>query len=245
MRRNQRIFIFLFIFFIVIAAGAIFILDDRGSVFNRNAKSMGAQVAVLNETIAGTADDASDVNAAVASLEAKEEEPKAPSEPEVKVEVAEEPVEEVEEEPAEEEPELRYFTFTVTTEAHNLRLREEASGDSRILTKFRKGTTGYILKPGKEWCKVYTQTDDEGYFYTGYLILEEVTKEDFPEDLQERVELPEEGFEFESGSVAETAVNEAADTAGAAADTTEAAADTVGTAADTADTQAEGTEDTP
>ena len=227
MRRNQGIFVFLFIFFIVIAAGAIFILDDRGSVFNRNANSMGAQVAVLNETIAGTPEDAAEVNAAVASLEKKEEEAEeVPSEP-AKEEPEEEPaeeVEEVEEEPEEEAPELRYFTFTVSTEAHNLRLREEASGDSRIITKFRKGTTGYILKPGKDWCRVYTQTDDEGYFYTGYLILQEVTKEDFPEDLQDKVELPEEGFEFES-----------------AADTDEGAADTAENAADTT----EETEDAP
>ncbi len=53
MRRNLRIFTFLFVFFIVVAVGSLMLLNGDTSVFNRNRDTIGAQTAVLTQTVIG------------------------------------------------------------------------------------------------------------------------------------------------------------------------------------------------
>ena len=51
MRENQRIFVFLMTFFTVIALGSLLFLSQTGSAFNRTNKSLGAETAVLKQSI--------------------------------------------------------------------------------------------------------------------------------------------------------------------------------------------------
>ena len=53
MKRNNRIFIALFAFFIVVAIGALLMLDGKGSVFNRGRDSLGATPSVMSQTVIG------------------------------------------------------------------------------------------------------------------------------------------------------------------------------------------------
>ncbi len=199
MRVNQKVFIFLLAFFVIVAFGSLLFLDGSGSVFDRTKDSVGAETAVLSQTIIGE-EDSSDLNESVAKIaeESKEvvEEPEIAEEPVVEEPVVEEPVveepaveeEAVQEEPVEEEPSLRYFTFETNTQTANLRLREKPLLDSTVVSKLKKGSKGYVLKPGNQWCKVVTEYGLEGYCSTEYLILTEVTAEDFPEEHVEKVE---------------------------------------------------------
>ena len=185
MRDNQRIFIVLFTFFTVVALGSLLLLSAGGSVFNRNRDSFGAQPAVLDNTTI-IADEA----ATVASSEEVAPEPEPVPEPEPEPEpVVQEPVKE---EPVEEPAKIRYFTFTVSTRSTVLNVRENPGMDATILKKLPKSAKGYILKPGAEWSLVRSEKGTEGYCSNEYMEITEVTAEDFPEDLRERVEAPEE-----------------------------------------------------
>ncbi len=199
MRNNQRIFYFLFTFFIVVALGSLIFLGGRGSAFNKNSNSLGAATAVLSQNIIGggkstQAPQPEKEETQTVAEEPVAEEPVVEEEPAAEEPVVEEPATEepVAEEPATEEPEIRYFTFKVGTQTESLRVREEGSDDGRIITKLRKGTPGFVLKPGNEWSLIATPGDTTGYCYTGYLELTEVTKEDFPEQFRDLVEAPDE-----------------------------------------------------
>ncbi len=190
MRNNQRIFIFLFTFFVVVAVGSIIFLTGRGSAFNKTRESLGATTAALSKSIIG---DLSSLTTKKATPEPTAQEP-AP-EPAAEEPAAEEPVAEepVAEEPADEEnSDLRYFTFRINTQITILRLRKEPSEDAEILNKLERNAVGYVLKPGNEWCKVATQSGNIGYCSTQYLALTEISKDRFPAEFVNMVEAPDE-----------------------------------------------------
>ncbi len=191
MKDNQRIFIFLFAFFAVVALGSLVFLGTTGSVFDRTRESAGATTAVMSQTI--VPDEASSEESVEEVVEEPVvEEPK--EEPVVEEPVVEEPVveEPVEEPVVEEESPLKYYTFKTNTKSTILRLREQPSQDSAILKKLKMQTPGYVLKPGNVWCKVVTETGETGYCATQYLVLTEVTKEEFPQEYVDMVEAPDE-----------------------------------------------------
>jgi uncharacterized protein YgiM (DUF1202 family) len=211
MKNNQRIFIFLFTFFIVVAVGSLIFLGGVGSAFNKSRDSLGAGTAALSQTITGGTQEKPaepetkepefeevKTEAPVAEEPAVEEpvaeEPVAEEEPVVEEPVAEEPAveEPVQEEPEEAETELRYFTFKIATRAQSLRVREEPSDNGKIVTKLTKNTTGYVIKPGTKWSRIVTNGGTDGYCFTKYLEITEVTKEDFPEEFANIVEAPDE-----------------------------------------------------
>ncbi|MBQ9590479.1 MAG: SH3 domain-containing protein [Butyrivibrio sp.] len=200
MRRNQRIFIFLFTFFCVVAIGSILFLNGKSSVFYRNRDSFGAETATLTDTVIGNTELASnleksdviDASTESSSLEVKVEvkensateefsnEPEANAEASVEISI--------------EEPEsnIKYYKFKVVTEKYNLRLREEPSSSAHISEMIKKGETGYVLKTGDVWTKVYTELGNIGYCSSEYLELTEVEKSDYPTEIQDLVEAPDE-----------------------------------------------------
>ena len=200
MRRNQRIFIFLFTFFCVVAIGSILFLNGKSSVFYRNRDSFGAETATLTDTVIGSTELASnleksdviDVSTESSSLEVKVEvkensateefsnEPEANAEASVEISI--------------EEPEsnIKYYKFKVVTEKYNLRLREEPSTAAPVPEMMKKGETGYVLKTGDDWTKVYTELGNIGYCSSEYLELTEVEKSDYPIEIQDLVEAPDE-----------------------------------------------------
>ena len=195
MRNNQRIFIVLFTFFTVVALGSILILSTKGSVFNRNRNSFGAQPAVLDNTtiIAGdsaTAESSEEAAAEPTPVETPAAESSVEEAPVAESSVEEAPVEEpVEETPA---PEIKYYTFSVSTESTALNLRKAPSLYAGIIAKLPKKTTGYVLRPGSEWSYIRTEDGAIGYSSNDYLVITKVSEEDFPEDIRGSVEAPTE-----------------------------------------------------
>ena len=181
MRNNQRIFIVLFTFFTVVALGSILILSTKGSVFNRNRNSFGAQPAVLDNTTIIAGDSA--------TAESSEEAAAEP--PPVETPAAESSVEEV---PVEETPaaEIKYYTFSVSTKSTALNLRTAPSLNAGIIAKLPQKTTGYVLRPGSEWSYIRTEDGAIGYSSNDYLEITKVSEEDFPEDIRGSVEAPTE-----------------------------------------------------
>lgn len=186
MRNNQRIFIVLFTFFTVVALGSILILSTKGSVFNRNRNSFGAQPAVLDNTTIIAGDSATAESSEVAAAE-----PAPVETPAAEASVEEAPVEE---EPVEETPaaEIKYYTFSVSTKSTALNLRTAPSLNAGIIAKLQQKTTGYILRPGSEWSYIRTEDGAIGYSSNDYLVITKVSEEDFPEDIRGSVEAPTE-----------------------------------------------------
>jgi uncharacterized protein YgiM (DUF1202 family) len=165
--------------------------------------------AIANEE---TDNDTSDVEAALENLNAAQEasveetapveetvpatEETAEDEDQKQVEELVSELDETTEQPA---AEIKYYTYKIATGGAPLRLRDEANLDANIIAKINTGSHGSILKPGNVWCKVYTASGKTGYLATEYLIINEVTKEDFPEEIQDQVEAPDEtlGSAFE------------------------------------------------
>ncbi len=202
MKNNQRIFIFLFTFFIVVALGSLVFLSSKGSVFDRTRDSVGAETAVMSETI--VPDDASTAE----SLEEVAEEPveevveepvveePVVEEPVVEEPVIEEPVEEIaEEEPVEEVVEedtnIKYYTCKINTKVTSLRMREQPNQNSKIIKNLTKNSNGYVIKPGNGWCKIVVESGETGYCATQYLAFTKVKKEDFPAEYADMVEAPD------------------------------------------------------
>ena len=197
MIRNSKIYIALFIFFALVAIGAILMLDGNGSVFSASRQSAGAQKAVVSEAVIG--------EEPAPAPEPVYEEPVLPEEPEPDLEESlldeieplpdpepmisendiEKPVEDV-------KPGIRYFSFVTNTQQTILRLREEPSEDAAILKKLTKNTPGFILKPGNDWCREVMPTGITGYCSTEYLVITEITADDFPADFVDQVEAPDE-----------------------------------------------------
>lgn len=200
MRNNQRIFIFLFTFFIVVALGSLFFLGGKGSAFDKSRDLQGSATAVLSQMITGLKGSEKAVEQAPSDVvetvvENENTEPETKEDPEVS---AQEPVEEQVEEPV--TYEVRYFTFVTDTQKDNLRMRTEPSESGQIITSLKKYTFGYVLKPDNNWCRVTTEAGTSGYCSTQYLILTEVTRDDFPSEYQERVEAPDEELSEKFGN---------------------------------------------
>ena len=199
MKRNSVIFIVLFVFFVVVAAGALFMLNDSGSVFNRDAKSIGAQTAVMSQTVVGdepvqeisvveetevvtdAGDTETDTTADAATDAAAEETSAAEAEPESGGEIVRE---------------KRYFTFSTSTKHTVLRMREAPSEEATITHKLGRKTPGYVLQPGNVWSKVITNQGSVGFCATEYLDMTEVTVDDYPKEIAEMVEAPEEDLNY-------------------------------------------------
>lgn len=228
MRDNQRIFIFLMTFFTVVALGSLLFLSQTGSAFNRTNKSLGAETAVLTQTIINEPEEE-----AVAQPEPEPEpEIEAPVVEDTMASMAEASVEEEPEsepEPEPEEPQIRYFSYKVDTMVTILRLREEPSEFSEVIAKLAKGGTGYVLVPGNQWCKVVSANGNVGYCSTDFLVLTEMTAEEFPEKYREQVEAPTESLSAPFESKIENrdtfGTGEAAETTQEAASETEAGAE--------------------
>lgn len=211
MRNNVKYFTFLFIFFIVIAIGSLFVLNGSASVFDRSAGTFGADEAILQNIVIGTEAESDTIMEEAAQYDSGDNndfvqadvEPEVTTEPEPAMEEVVEPEPEPVTEPetvAEPEPEAqeevpqepedgkRYFTYEVSTKVNALRLRSDTSIESGILANLPKNSKGYIIKPGNSWCKVYTEKGKTGYVSTDYLLITEVTKDDFPAEVQEMVE---------------------------------------------------------
>lgn len=210
MRHNQRVFSLLFIFFIVVALGSILILDGDFSVFDRssdytwklNDKEHDIDLDndlhedVLTEREEGIQDAVTEQTMAIhedlkAAKEAETEEFDDESETvtEKEPDTEEEPAAEAE---TQSQVEIKYYTYTTDTMETSLRLREQPSTDAEILAKLPKGSKGYILKPGNEWCYCVTSDGNTGYLFTRYLIAKETSKNSFPKEFQDKVEAPDE-----------------------------------------------------
>lgn len=212
MKRNSRMFIVLFAFFIVVAIGALVMLNGSHSVFNRDAKSIGAQTAVMSKTVIGdeptedailqdTIEEVTDIVEEVVE------------DVEVTAEKATGNFDAVSDDTAEgagsgdgaadsaadstDPKRIRYFKYTTCTTKTVLNFRKEPSEDSKIMYKLAPGTPGYVLQPGNEWSMVVVpQYHETGYCATEYLDLVEITKEDFPEEYAELVIAPEEALTY-------------------------------------------------
>ncbi len=195
MKSNQTLFLFLISFFLVVGIGSLLLFAGGGSINDRNRDSIGATTAALTDTIIASTEDSEDEKAAEIADSAETEE----KTEEVKEETEEaEPVEEEKEEPEEKAPEYekRYLMYTIKTERHALRLRALPSEDADILKKLNRSTSGYVIKPGNQWCKVITVNGLEGYLATEYLSFEEMTEDTFPSDIVNKVEAPDEALNF-------------------------------------------------
>lgn len=208
MKRNSTMFIVLFAFFIVVAIGAMTMLNEKASVFYRGAKSIGAETAVLSKTVVGdepTADVSIPETTAETVTEAATVEATVEEVAEAAVEASSEDAGEGEGEGAGEAAEsldprrIRYFKYTTTTTKTQLNFRKGPSEEAKIMYKLPQGTKGYVIMPGNEWCKVTMDLmgiKDIGYCSKEYLDLEEVTKDDFPEEYADLVEAPEEDLTY-------------------------------------------------
>ena len=206
MRRNQRIFIFLFTFFCVVAIGSILFLNGKSSVFYRNRDSLGAETATLTDTVIGSTEVSSvleNSNNEDAATESSSEEVKEELEITSATEEASIAVSIDEPQP---DSNIKYYTFKVVTEKYNLRLRDEPSSSAHISEMMKKGETGYVLKTGDVWTKVYSELGNIGYCSSEYLELTEVEKSDYPTEIQDLVEAPD-GAQSLSDESSETASN--------------------------------------
>lgn len=190
MKNNQRIFVFLFAFFLVIGFGSLLILVTTGSVRERNRESIGATTAALSDTIIG--EEEAESEPVVAEPEPEVTEPATEEVTEEAIEENNEETEVVKEQSEVKEFEKRYFMYTINTDRHPLRLREGPNEETKILKKLNKSTSGYVLKPGNTWCKVITVNGLEGYLSTEYIVLEEMTEDSFPSEFLDKVEPPDE-----------------------------------------------------
>lgn len=216
MRRNQRIFIFLFTFFCVVAIGSILFLNGKSSVFYRNRDSWGAETATLTDTVIGSNEVSSVLEnsnnedaATKSSFEEVKEELEITSATEEVSEESDAALEasiEVSTDEPQPDSNIKYYTFKVVTEKYNLRLREEPSSSAPIPEMMKKGETGYVLKTGDVWTKVYTELGNIGYCSSQYLELTEVEKSDYPTEIQDLVEAPDEAKSLSDES-SETASN--------------------------------------
>lgn len=202
MKRNSIIFIVLFVFFIVVAVGALLMLDPSHSVLSKDARSLGAQTAVMSKTVVGeeptgdvlVPDTISETATEEVSVEEVVEE--ATTEATEVADTGDASGAGAEGTGAEAIPVERYFTFKTSTTRTVLNFRKEPSENAKVLWKLAPGTFGYILLPGNEWCKVALENGEIGYCATEYLDMTEVTRADFPEEFAAMVEISEEKLDY-------------------------------------------------
>ncbi|MBO5552225.1 MAG: SH3 domain-containing protein [Lachnospiraceae bacterium] len=147
--------------------------------------------ALLGDTVSELAEESREMGEikADASEEAAAEEPASEEAAAADDTAAEAPAEE----PASVEPasgaeellpeEKHYYSFISNNETTDLRMREEANENSKIVYRLKPGTTGYVVYLGDEWSWVYAD-GYEGYCANEYLTLKEISEEDYPEELR-------------------------------------------------------------
>lgn len=74
-----------------------------------------------------------------------------------------------------------YYAFTVRGDITALHIRLTPGLDGQILGKLKPNETGYVLERGEEWSLV-TTGKKSGYVFNYYIVMEEIAKEDFPEE---------------------------------------------------------------
>jgi len=205
MRRISRIFFALFLFFIIVSAGALFMLDGSGSVFNRGKSGsffIKREKAVLADTVVGEKPDGE------APLPGPVETPEPQEEPEPEEEILPEEetlpdtaVTEEEETAEEEEPEIpeedkvypiRFYTFVSVNKDTVLNLRTEPDMEAKVKAKLGRGTKGWVLKPGNVWCYVKTTAGSVGWCSTEFLEFSEHSRKAFTNWYAQQVEPPTE-----------------------------------------------------
>ena len=204
MRRVSRIFFALFLFFVIVAAGALLMLDSSGSVFKNRSGFLflKREKAVLEDTVVGEKPDG--LAPLPGPVEEPEEEIKEPEPEEVIAETEEEPAEDLFaddteeeiEEPAEPEEDkiypIRYYTFVSINKDTVLNLRTEPDIEANIKGKLARGTKGWVLKPGNTWCYVKTTAGSVGWCSTEFLEFSEHSKKAFTNYYAQQVEPPTE-----------------------------------------------------
>ncbi len=201
MKRTSKILLAVAIFYFVVSLGALIILRDTGTIFDRTRKSFGAQKAALSDNIVGEIPETE--HALPSPVEYPEEENRETVEA---VPDTEEPVQEPEptEEPVFEGYPIRYLSFVTNTVDTNLNMRNEPSMSAKVTNRLAMKTTGYVIKPGNTWCYVVTSRGNYGYCSTEFLLFTEYTKDTFPAQYADEVEAPEEelNYQFENLPVA-------------------------------------------
>ena len=211
-KTTKRIILFVAGFYILIAALAVCILSLSGSVFKaqgaenlleyiereREKAEEKAEIfsqedsetklegleALLGDTVSDLKEEERETDEIVIEsstepepvTEPPAEEPEQPTEP-----VTEEPVPEEDKEILPEEK--HYYSFITNNVETDLRMREEANENSKIIYKLRPGATGYVVYLGDEWSWVYAD-GYEGYCANEFLTLKEISEEDYPEELR-------------------------------------------------------------
>ncbi len=82
------------------------------------------------------------------------------------------------------EEEQHYYRFTVVTRIQRLHLRTGPGLTEQIIGWLPKGTTGYVITPGTDWSYIKTDDGQIGYSFNGYLELNEIPADEYPEDLK-------------------------------------------------------------
>jgi len=80
--------------------------------------------------------------------------------------------------------EKKFYSFTVNTQKTILRIRDNPNLFGKVLARMPKGTNGYVLEYGDDWCLV-TDGTTIGYSSTNYLVLTELDPDNLPEDFPE------------------------------------------------------------
>lgn len=194
MKKNSQYMIFMIIFYVLVAFFAFAFLSRDLSVFNRKYvdEVIEAQQSesVVGNIAATTQDEAVkvEIEEVTKAIEATSEASAETSE-EIVVEetVSTEEVSSEEVVETETDEEIAYYSYTTNNTSAILRVREEPSINSTVLQKLNPGSKGYVLEKGEEWCKVVTADNVVGYCSTEFLDLEEIDKEDFPEEYVELV----------------------------------------------------------
>ena len=89
------------------------------------------------------------------------------------------------EEPSESSEQTKeYYSFIVNTKVQRLMIRQDPNLLSPILAKMPKGTPGYVLEYGEDWCLV-TDGTNQGYSATRYLSLTNLDPDNLPSDYPE------------------------------------------------------------
>lgn len=82
---------------------------------------------------------------------------------------------------------MKFYRFVTSNRVQRLHVRKEPGMSGLILSRVYPGTPGYVLLKGLNWSYLVTgeKGDIRGFSFNYYLDLEEITKEEFPEEYLE------------------------------------------------------------
>lgn len=78
----------------------------------------------------------------------------------------------------------KYYKYTTTNRYNHLRVRKGADESEEIIDRLSPGATGYVLEKGDKWSLIRTPKVD-GYSSNSYLMFEEISKEELPDEFPE------------------------------------------------------------